>query len=535
MSDPALVSAMGLHALVYCERLFYFEQVERIQVADERVFAGRTLHTSLQETGDFVSFSYESDTLGLKGKLDALRQRNGTLLPYEHKRGRSRGGEAWDTDVVQLTAYAMLLEEAKGVVVMEGRIRYHADNTLVHVTFSEQARREVRVALQRARTLLTTVERPPVAVDERKCTRCSLAPVCLPEESRRIQAHRQTIRLFPSDDTRQTLHVTEHGARVGKRGHELRVSLPDGESTTVPIRTVRSVACHGYVSVSAQALTLCADHGISVSWFGPGGRYRGTFCRDEDAVQRRIRQYEALRSPGACLLLARRLVRARLESQLRFLLRASRGKPRLRESIAAQLDELRDTFPGVAGAERLPTLLGYEGRGAASYMKALPNLVREPAFVPSGRSRRPPRDPTNALLSFGYAQLLREVVRAIRIVGLEVAFGFYHQPRGTAPALALDVIELFRVPCVDMAVVGAINRRQFDVDRDFRRAGEGVWLSAEGRKRAIGLFEARLQEQWRHPVLDYSLSYRRHIELEVRLLEKEWSGEPGLFARSRPR
>jgi CRISPR-associated protein Cas1 len=86
-----------------------------------------------------------------------------------------------------------------------------------------------------------------------------------------------------------------------------------------------------------------------------------------------------------------------------------------------------------------------------------------------------------------------------------------------------------------MSVVAAINRQQFDADADFTTAGRQVWLSESGRRKLIEIIERRLADVWRHPVLQYSLSYRRHIELEVRLLEKEWSGEPGLFATTRIR
>lgn len=96
-------------------------------------------------------------------------------------------------------------------------------------------------------------------------------------------------------------------------------------------------------------------------------------------------------------------------------------------------------------------------------------------------------------------------------------------------------MELFRVPLWDMVVIASCNRRQWDIEADFQIAGDHVWLSEEGRRKAIDLFERRLEDIWKHPVLQYSLSYARTIELEVRLLEKEWTGSPGLFARSRIR
>jgi len=151
------------------------------------------------------------------------------------------------------------------------------------------------------------------------------------------------------------------------------------------------------------------------------------------------------------------------------------------------------------------------------------------------RNRRPPLDRFNALLSYGYGLLHTAVMRAVLASGLEPALGFFHTPRSAAYPLVLDLMELFRVPLWDMVLVGSLNRGQWDPAADFAVSRAQVWLSEAGRRKAIGLFEARLGETWKHPVLNYSLSYARTIELEARLLEKEWTGEPGLFARSRLR
>lgn len=178
-----------------------------------------------------------------------------------------------------------------------------------------------------------------------------------------------------------------------------------------------------------------------------------------------------------------------------------------------------------------------EGRAAKAYFDSVPALLPQASedFIPDGRNRRPPKDRFNALLSFGYSLLYRTVLESVIAVGLEPSLGYYHTPRSTAHPLVLDLMELFRVSVWDIPLVGSINRRQWDPDLDFAISKEKVWLSDTGRKKAIVLFEKRLQESWKHPVTEYSLSYRRTIELEVRLLEKEWSGQPGLFARARLR
>jgi len=534
---------MSLHALAYCERLFYLEEVEEIRVADARVYAGRTLHEQLDEEDTFVEFVHEDEELGLKGRIDALRKRDGQLTPYEHKRGRSRqiNGEpaAWPSDRLQIGAYALLLEKATGERVPEGRIRYHADNMLVKLRIDEELRSDVQEAIERARALRASTQRPPITDNERLCTHCSLAPVCLPEETRKaLDETRKATRLFPADDPRRSLHVMGHGTRVGRRGDRLHIKPREGEAKTEPIRELRSLCVHGFISVSSQALRLCADHRVAIHWFGPGGWYTGSFWRDDLAVQRRIRQYEALREPAFRLKMARRLVHSRAEGQLRFLLRATRGEDREEIGVTGYLDSIRRVLPLISRADSPATLLGLEGQAAAAYFAALPALISdgvEPTLHPNGRSKHPPGDRFNCLLSFGYGMLLREVVQAIRAGGLDAAFGFYHKPRSAAPPLALDLMELFRVPCVDMIVMAAVNRRQFDPSEDFRRAGRTFWLTRKGRSKLIASFEKRLDDKWRHPILEYSLSYRRHITLEVRLAEKEWSGEPGQFARTRIR
>lgn len=548
MSDDThepFVRVMALHALAYCERLFYLEEVEEIRVADERVYAGRRLHEGLEEEGEWVQHVVESEALGLMGKVDAIRRRDGTIIPYEHKRGHPRheegGPRPWPSDRLQLGAYALLLEEQYDRTIAEGRIRYHAENVLVRVPVDDQLRRDVRAAIQRSRALRTLTERPPITDNERLCVRCSLAPVCLPEENRKDEdPDRRAVLLFPADDDRQPLHVLGHGSRIGRRGYELRIEPPEGEGepSQAPIRRVRSLNVHGYSSVSSQALELCARQGVAVHWFGPGGWYIGSFWQDDAAVQRRIRQYEALRDEGRCLALARNLIAAKTEHQLRFVLRASRGHDRAFLEIEEPIGAMRNAIAAIPRVEDSGSLLGLEGWVARSYFSILPALISDrigTSMRPKGRTRRPPKDPFNALLGFGYGLLLKEVVQAIRSVGLDAAFGFYHRPRSSAPPLALDVLELFRVTCVDMPVLAAVNRGHFDAQAHFQFAGDQVWLNVEGRKKAIALFEQRLSDSWRHPVLDYSLSYRRAIELEVRLLEKEWSGEAGLFARMRIR
>lgn len=570
----------ALHALRYCERLFYLENVEQIRVADASVYAGRRLHVEIERDEDAdeeLTLVLESERLGLKGRVDCIRRRDGQLIPYEHKRGRAARGrdgeaEAWASDRLQIIAYAVLVEEHAGREVAEGRVRYHADNATVRVAVTDAAREELVSAIERARQLQRVVERPPVTENERLCPRCSLAPVCLPEEARLAQAlaaramsdvplmpsgvehfpaddDRRSLhvanskdavrRYHVSDDDRRSLHVLTQGARVGRKGDRFEIAARDEEAQLHPVREIGQVVLHGFAQISTQALRLCAEQDIGVHWVTTGGRYVGAFAAGAGSVQRRIRQYQALTNEDLCLRLARRLATARARGQLSFLLRASRDAGRATEKVGQSVGEIRKLLSPLARARTIDSLRGYEGIVGAHYFSALPDLIvaeAGEAMRPVGRNRRPPKDRANALLSYGYALLLKDVTNAIITTGLDPSLGFYHQPRSQAPPLALDLMELFRVTLVDLPVVASINRKQWHEMDDFEIAGAQVWLSDAGRKKFIAIYERRKIEKWKHPVINYSLSYARHLELEVRLLEKEWmTDEGGLFARTRLR
>ncbi|RCJ25732.1 type I-MYXAN CRISPR-associated endonuclease Cas4/Cas1 [Nostoc sp. ATCC 43529] len=539
-TQPKTIRVSALHALAYCPRLFYLEEVEELYTQDAAVFAGRRLHAELekQEDEDWEELFLESEELGLRGRLDALRTRDRQIIPYEHKRGRcyhdeNKQPQAWESDSLQILAYALLLEYALGITVTEGRIRYHADNVLVRVPLDDAGRTAVKEAIQQARTLRQSTHRPPVIDNERLCARCSLAPVCLPEEARLAHDKEwQPIRLFPEDDERQVIHILEPGTSVGRTGEQIKITRRNQPVETVPARQVGQVVLHSFSQISTQALHFCADQNIGVHFISGGGRYLGSFDSRQGSIQRRIRQYAALTSPDGCLELARKLVICRGQGQRKFLMRGTRGKKtqKLEKAIA----QMKAVLKQVPQAKSLESLLGFEGNLAALYFSALPDLISQDVSQElhfSGRNRRPPLDRFNTLLSFGYALLLKDVMNAILTVGLEPALGFYHQPRSQAAPLALDLLEIFRVPLVDMTVMASVNRGQWDVKADFEVRGKQVWLTEVGRRKFVEMYERRKQESWKHPVTGYSLTYRRLFELEVRLLEKEWSGEGGLFGQ----
>ena len=541
-AETETIRVSALHALAYCPRLYYLEEVEELYTQDAAVFAGRRLHAELEkkEDEDWEDLFLTSEELGLRGRVDALRTRDGQTIPYEHKRGRCHRDEnkqpqAWSSDRLQILAYCYLIESALGIKVTEGRIRYHADNVLVHVPFDDEGKRAVENAIALAQQIRTSTHRPPVTENERLCTRCSLSPVCLPEEARLVNNQEwQPIRLFPQDDEREILHILEPGTRVGRTGEQIKITRKDKPLEKVPAQQVGQIVLHSFSQISTQALHFCAYQGIGIHFISGGGRYVGSFDNRQGSIQRRIRQYEALSNPEFCLSLAKKLVNCRGQGQRKFLMRSRRSKKLKSAKLDNNIQQIQAIVQQIPQITSIESLLGIEGKIAALYFGALPCILSAdipPQMRFNGRNRRPPKDRFNALLSFGYSLLIKDVMNSILSVGLEPALGFYHQPRSQAAPLALDLMEIFRVPLVDMIVVASINRQQWNVNEDYEIRGEQVWLSETGRRKFVALYEQRKQETWKHPVTKYSLTYRRLLELEVRLLEKEWTGEGGLFGQ----
>ena len=518
--------------------------MEEIRVADHRVHAGRTLHDSeVDKNREWQSLELSSEEWGIRGKVDFARYRDGRLVAVEHKKGRSKGDDAWDSDKLQVTAYAALLSEHFGKPVPEGRIRYHANNKTVRVAVDGPALQRLRAAVARARELSISLARPPVTENENLCAKCSLAPVCLPEESRLAAAVEvadeaaslpKPRRLFPRDDARQVVHIVDRDAQVRRSGLQLVVRSSKGEDRKFPGMDVGAIILHGSAQITSQAIHFAVANEIAVHWISGGGWYVGGVTPPAGA-QRRLRQYRALQDRDLRLTLSRRLAKAKIENQLRFVTRLSRTR-RMRDHVEELLKAIRNELRQVDSCRDADAVRGCEGNAARNYFSAVAQLLNpgEEAMAFSGRSRRPPLDGFNAALSFGYGLLYREVMAAIIAVGLDSTVGFLHAPRTAAHPLALDLMELFRTTLWDMPLVASVNRRQWTSEH-LAVSKRQVWLSDEGKRLAASLFEQRKQEAWKHPVLGYSLSYGRAIELEARLLEKEWSGEEGLFARMRLR
>lgn len=553
--EPELLPARMLNEFVYCPRLFHLECVQKEWSESADTLAGSHEHRRVdKEGGDLPppdevagkagaarSITLTAPRAGIIAKLDMVELDDGAAVPVDYKHGRAPEGErdVWDTDRIQIGAQALTLIE-NGYRCEEGVVYYVASRRRVAIAIDEGLLNEVREVAERARASLSASDPPPPLVDSPKCPRCSLVGICLPDETNSLARREngtdgepEVRRLYPARDDALPLYVQAQGARLGKTGDELEISDREERSVRVRLLDVSQVSLFGNVHVSAPALAELLERGVPVCHFSYGGWFRGiTQGIGQRNCYLKLSQYEAMRDEALRLRLARGFVERKIRN-CRTLLRRNAAEldPRVLTSL--------ERSAGDAGrAESLESLLGIEGAAAREYFGSFARMLKGGTrgfeFDFSGRNRRPPRDPLNALLSLAYSVLSRDWTVALLAANLDPFLGFFHQPRHGRAALALDLMEEFRPLIADSVVIQVINNGEVQPE-DFVRRGPAVALSNSGRKKFFLGYERRMAQLVRHPAFGYRLSYRRLLEVQARLFGRHLGGEVPFYDGFRTR
>jgi len=308
-----------------------------------------------------------------------------------------------------------------------------------------------------------------------------------------------------------TLYITTQGAYLKKDGETVLVSVEHETRLRVPIHTLSGIVCFGNVGCSPSLMGFCAERQVGLSFLSEHGRFLARVEGETKGnVLLRREQYRLADSDAASTEMARGFLIGKLGNSRQILLRGSRERAETAQSealdraaryLAGQLKQV-ETKGGLDG------LRGIEGDAARAYFEVFPHLIVSdaPAFAFKERSRRPPLDPVNALLSFVYTLLTHDVRGALESVGLDSFVGFLHRDRPGRAGLALDVMEELRPFVADRLVLSLINRKQIR-EEHFRYAETGaVYLDDEGRKAVLTAYQAKKQEELSHPFLGEKLA-----------------------------
>ena len=550
VGDVPLVPARMVNEWVYCPRLAYLEWVEGEWAETADTAEGARAHARTDEGGGRLpspdeggddparrarSVTLGSERLGVIAKIDMIDTEGGKVTPIDVKKGKrphvAQG--AFEPERVQVCVQALILEH-NGYTVEEGALWFAASRERVPVALTPELRETTLRAIADLRLAAAGKRRPPPLLDSPKCVRCALAGICLPDETNFFNKGAVPRPLNPADDPALPLYVQSYGARVRKDAEQIIVETDDGKVET-PLIAVSEVSLFGPVSITSPTLHELFRRNIPVAWFSHGGwlmgHAQGTGV--ENAVVR-TNQYRASFDDAACLRVARGLVAAKIRNQ-RTILRRNWRPEHSADGKDAALESLKRLAAQAENASANDTLLGFEGEAAAIYFRHFDRMLAAGAdFSFDKRNRRPPEDPVNAMLSFGYSILTRTFLAALQAVGFDPYRGFFHVMRHGRPALALDMMEPYRPIIADSVVINAVNNGEIKPD-DFVRNGPACVMKPAARKSLIAGYERRLEQETTHPLFGYRVSMRRLIAVQMRLLARHLDGEIKTYPHYTPR
>ena len=330
-----------------------------------------------------------------------------------------------------------------------------------------------------------------------------------------------------------TLYVTTEGAWLHKDGANIVMEVEQQERARLPVHMLESLVCFGRVLVSPPLLGYCAEQGISVCFLTPNGKF---LARVEGPVAGNVllrrEQYRASDDQARCVAIARNILLGKLHNQRAVLGRALRDHgDKLDAADEAALDHAHTRLQRIADKllteTELDKLRGYEGEAAQAYFGVFDHLIRSKSAEMrfNGRSRRPPVDAVNALLSFLYTLVTHDCRSALESVGLDPAVGFLHRDRPGRPSLALDILEEFRPLLADRLALSLINRQQVNA-RDFQYMDNGaVLLKEEARKAVLTAYQERKREELRHVFLEEKAAIGLFPFIQAQLLARHLRGD----------
>ncbi|HGO5857015.1 TPA: type I-C CRISPR-associated endonuclease Cas1c [Mannheimia haemolytica] len=321
-----------------------------------------------------------------------------------------------------------------------------------------------------------------------------------------------------------TLYITTQGSYLHKERETLVVQQECKKVAQLPVHSIGHIFCFGNVLVSPFLLGFCGENNVNVAFFSENGRFLARLQgRQSGNVLLRRAQYRV--SEHAPVSIARNIIAAKIQASKRVLQRQIRNHGENAE-IESVIKALNFSLSQLKNADNLDLIRGIEGDAAARYFGVFGQMIKaESGFTFDGRNRRPPRDGVNALLSFLYSILGKDIAGALQGVGLDPQVGFLHADRPGRDSLAQDILEEFRAWWVDRMVLSLINRRQIKPDDFVYEAGGAVILKPEARKLIFQTLQAKKQEKITHPFLNEEVEIGLLPYIQAMLLARHLRGD----------
>ncbi len=327
-------------------------------------------------------------------------------------------------------------------------------------------------------------------------------------------------------DHRRTVYLSSYGSHVSIDHDAFQIRRPDHPMVRVPVQSVESIVCFGDAEFTTAAMDRCAQGGIDLAWLSRSGRFRfGVRSPTHGNVFLRMEQYRAASDADRTLDIAKAFVGAKLLNSRVVLLDAAKDRAVQTRLLRSVADDLVKLVEQAKCAGDIDVLRGLEGAGAKRYFAGWASLLAGSPFKFERRDRRPPTDPVNAMLSFGYSLLTARANGGAEHVGLDPQVGFLHPPRPGRPSLALDLMEELRAPLVDRLVLTLLNRRQVGPKSFTAEPTGAVRMSDEARSLFLAAFDTHLTTEVPHRVLEQPIERRKIPHLQAQLLARHLRGD----------
>ena len=313
-----------------------------------------------------------------------------------------------------------------------------------------------------------------------------------------------------------TLYLTEQGSKLRKTSQRLVVEKSGTTLLEVPVYEIDRVLIFGAVQLSTQAISFLLDSGIDVSFLSINGRLKGKLTPVQSKnIFLRLAQYDRYKDNEFKLMIARSIVEAKLKNQRTLILRYQRNHPGV--DFASELATIDHALASIPNKKTISSIMGLEGASTGAYFRCYAKMLTQ-NFVFEKRTKHPPLDPTNALLSLGYVLITNEIAALVESVGFDPFIGFLHGLRYGRQSLPLDLVEEFRHPVVDGLVQTLINTGSIK-EADFHKESNGaVLLNKDALKRFLALYEERMEKLFKEK--DAYASYRKLFRKQVEKLER---------------
>lgn len=309
------------------------------------------------------------------------------------------------------------------------------------------------------------------------------------------------------------LYVTENGAKISISENYVKVQYREDQYREIPVETLESISIFSKAQMTTQCTIECLKRGIPVAYYSKVGNYFGRLeSTGHIHVERQRKQCELYDTMFA-LKLGKRILQAKIKNQEVVLLRYARNN---NSDLSEEIKMMNISYHKLEDCKSIEQIIGYEGTAAKYYFQGLSKLV-EPEFKFNGRSKRPPRDEFNSMLSLGYAVLMNEIYGKIQSKGLNPYFGFIHRDKEKHPTLASDLMEEWRAVIIDSVVMSLVNGHEIHTDDFYHDLYEpGYYLTNDGMKIFINKLEKKLHTDTKYlSYIDYPVSFRRAMELQM--------------------